>query len=210
MKNKYVDWCRLVKEEELEENFIEENIEYLDINLAFKHQNLSDDFIKKYIHKVNCCELKYIKSKISEELFLSLISKMEDEMKTVTLYEVVNLTEPFMRKYESILDWKLLSRTQNMGEKFIYEFEDKIDWYELGEKQDFSEEFIIKNWDRLCTSTIAETQKISRDIILKFEDDWDSFDIESLLNNDRADFPLKESILSYISYACDMVSQDRW
>ena len=52
------------------------------------------------------------------------------------------VSENFIRKFKSKVNWDYISRIQVLSESFIREFEDQVDWAHISTWQKFSEKFI--------------------------------------------------------------------
>ena len=127
-KNKLCPYCR----RQLEFKIYGEKL----INWGyFIEQDLTEEFIEKFQHKLNWFY-------ISKKKYLS---------------------EKFIEKFQHKLNWKKISQHQKLSEEFIEKFQDKVDWINISTSQKLSEKFIEKFKDKVVWIKIFNHQKLSEE-----------------------------------------------
>ena len=79
-----------------------------------------------------------------------------------------HVSESFIRKFQNMFDWHLISWNYQMSESFIREFQDKVYWYYISQHQKLSEPFIIEFQDKVCWNWISRNQKLSKNFKIKY------------------------------------------
>ena len=116
---KYV-WDILSNNQKLSEDFIEKYIDKVDWHYISTYQTLSEEFIEKHIDKVDC----------------SRISKYQ------------TLSEEFIDKHSDNVIWYRISEYQKLSEEFIEKYIDKVEWDYIFQYQKLSKEFRQKHKDK--------------------------------------------------------------
>lgn len=110
-----VNWSDISKHFLLSEDFMYRYADYLDWELIFQHQIISDEFLRNNL------------------------SKLYRNRGVVSRYQ--HLSENMMRELDYLLDWSILSKYQTMSETFIEENREKVNWENIKEHQKLSPEF---------------------------------------------------------------------
>ena len=116
------------------------------------HQDLSEDFIRKFSNKV-CWRL---------------ISYQQ------------TLSEDFIREFSKDVDWSGISYRQELSEDFIRECSNDIGcygWSNISSNQTLSEELIRDFSKRVIWTNISRHQKLSEELIRDFPNDVDWFHV---------------------------------
>lgn len=88
------------------------------------------------------------------------------------------LTEDFMRKYASFLDWYALSQTQEMSEEFIEEMKERVQWKSILDRNLISEKWLRTHADEIRWSALSSSRMtLSIDFLREFKDYiiWNDF-----------------------------------
>jgi len=144
-----IDWEDVSKNQNLSEEFIRENVDKVNWNYISKYQKLSEGFIREFQNKVNW----------------TWISKYQ------------KLSEDFIQEFQDKVNWYWISIYQKLSEDFIREFQDKVNWCWISIYQNLSKEFIREFQDKVNWDWISKYQKLSKDFIKEFnlekpKDNW--------------------------------------
>lgn len=83
-----------------------------------------------------------------EKLYEKPISEFDiNDWFSILLNE--DLSEDFIREFQTELDWYYISMCQKLSEDFIKEFQDKVNWESISICQELSEDFIKEFKERL-------------------------------------------------------------
>ena len=85
---------------ELNEEFVERNINYVNMNKVSSSIKLSENFIEKY----------------------------KDKLDWIRISAFQNLSMDFIRKHKYLVDWNCISTYQNLSIEFIKEHKDLVNW----------------------------------------------------------------------------------
>ena len=128
------------------EKFFDENINNFKVDYykLSSSQQLSEDFIEKYINKVNWgCISQY--QTLSEEFIEKHIDKVDWDW--ISIYQT--LSESFIEKHSDKIHWGCISQYQTLSEEFIGKHKDKVNWVNISQYQKLSESFIEKYKNKL-------------------------------------------------------------
>src|SRR5574343_580588 len=105
--------------------FFYENINNFVVDWFYisKHQKLSEEFIEKYIDKVNW-DCISINQTLSEEF----IGKHKDKVNWCYISTYQTLSEEFIEKYIDRVDWCCILQYQKLSEEFIEKHSNRVDW----------------------------------------------------------------------------------
>ena len=112
--------------------------------------------------------------KLSEEF----IKKFETKVDWFRIFKFQKLSESYIieryDKKSNKMSWKYISEKQNLSEKFISRFKNKLDWERISRYQKLSEGFIDKFQNKINWEYISYYQKLSEGFIEKFQNkiDW--------------------------------------
>ena len=137
------DWNNISEYQKLSEEFIDKYIDKVNWSYISGYQKLSEEFIDKYIDKVNWYFISRYQ-KLSEDFIEKHIGK-------VYWYNILmnqKLSESFIEKYINRVDWVYISQYQTLSEEFIEKHYDKVNWYYISKHQKLSEEFRQKHSDK--------------------------------------------------------------
>lgn len=115
--NSEINWRRLCIDHKLSEEFIETFDNYVDWTTVIRYQNLSEDFIRKYL---------------DDKMFWPFTSQFQ------------SLSENFIREFKDEVDWWNISENQILSWDFILEFEDKVNWNWISRHQPFIDDSTYK------------------------------------------------------------------
>ena len=99
-----------------------------------------------------------------------IINKYDDDWTKISEQE--NLSEDFIREFESKVNWRSISIYTTLSEDFIREFESKVDWIWISESQELSEDFIREFSHKVGWWAIAIYQKLSPEFISEFREEF--------------------------------------
>lgn len=164
----YFDWYLIsIYQNNMDEEFIKEFHERLNMFLVIQSNPLSESFMEKYSSIMDWTAIS-IYQNLSEEFIERNIEKIH--FNEMSLHRF--LSNDIIRKYKEKLNWKSISVMQKrMGENFMEEMEDKIDWSLISLFQELSDEFILKYLDRLDLHLILSHQVLipeTKEKILKY------------------------------------------
>ena len=148
----YEFWNLLSCHEDLTEDFIRKFADKVDWYCISEYQHLSEDFIREFADKVNWCPIS-IYQHLSEEF----IREFADRVNWICISEYQYLSEDFIREFKDRVDWFYISEHQRLSEDFIREFKDKLDWDWISKYQYLSEDFIREFSVRLDWFHIADS-----------------------------------------------------
>jgi len=145
-----------------------------------------------------CCEIKIDVSDLSKAEWRLLVQQTviteelfilyPDKILQRAFYDYQELSEDFIRKHQSILNFFEISYTKNLSEEFMEEFEDRLTWSAISH-QKLSESFIRKHKDQVYWLQISLCQKLSKDFIVEF---IDKIDLKKLASNKNVSKEIKE------------------
>ena len=137
-------------------------------NMLIKCQNLSEDFIREFKHRMTFSNWDCISKhqKLSEDF----IREFKDEVDWGYISRYQKLSEDLIREFHYKVDWEYISSYQKLSEDFIREFKDKVKWHYISAYQKLSEEFIREFQDKVDWSCISAYQYLSEDFIREFQD----------------------------------------
>ncbi len=170
-----LNWGLISKFTPLSEDFIFDFFEKLDLNNLLRKYEFSEDFTRKISKHLSEYDWKNLfTSQSYSEAFL------EENIKKVKLDDISygktipNLSEDFIRKYQSKWYWKGIGQSKRFSENFLREFADRWDWdWNIGNCQRVSESFLREfkhkfgewGWRR-----ISENQILTEDFMREFAD----------------------------------------
>lgn len=160
--------------------------------------NLSLNFLEYYKHKLYWNDIsEYNKNltidfilKYEDKLFISIISGRKkfvteefiDIFKDYRRFDWGSISSTtsllkcsFLKKYESYLDWQLVTRRINITKSIARNFKHYINWNLASAYQDLKEDFIREFKDEVTWDKITLYQPMSEDFIREFQDKivWD-------------------------------------
>ena len=135
-----------------------------DWNYISRFFNLSEDFIRKFAHKIDWDNISE-NQKLSEDL----IREFQDKVYWKIISQFQTLSEDFIREFADDVDWRGISWEQTLSEDFIREFKDKVNWEYISSKQKLSEDFIREFKDKVNWYWISSYQTLSVDFIREFQ-----------------------------------------
>ena len=107
------------------------------------------------------CKLFYVLSK-------NRFGRIAD-WKDFNKYECIKLSESFIIKFQTKVNWYWISIEQTLSEPFIKRFQHKVNWACISIHQTLSESFIIEFQDKLYWNLISRYQTLSKPFIEKFK-----------------------------------------
>lgn len=129
-------WNFLILNSNIKEELIIDNLDYINIELLIKNQNLTskilldEDFWNKiYELKLFNLIIKYQNLNID---ILNKIIDLNSDLDWDILCQYQNLTIDIMEKYKEKINWNIISENQFMTIEFIIANKDLINWEELG------------------------------------------------------------------------------
>ena len=122
---------------------------------------------------VGCIEssetkIKNIKAYLISALFNAPTTIANSVSAEFSYYQ--NLSENFIREFQSEVDWFSISYQQILSEDFIREFQYKVDWENISYKQKLSEDFIREFADEVYWWEISCYQDLSESFRKEFAD----------------------------------------
>ena len=168
-------WDFIITNSVIKENMIIENINNIDLELLFKYQKLSSNFINLEIiwNKVlenNLVSLIVINQNLSNEL-IDKIALLDGFSDWDNLCRYQNLTIDFINSNKDKLNWNLISENQFLTLEFIAENRNLIIWSELG--KNYKIQFLLNDAfveifnDKEIWSSLIWSKNISEDVIIK-------------------------------------------
>lgn len=168
-------WDFIITNSVIKENMIIENINNIDLELLFKYQKLSSNFINLEViwNKVlenNLVSLIVINQKLSNEL-IDKITLLDGFSDWDNLCRYQNLTIDFINSNKDKLNWNLISENQFLTLEFIAENRNLIIWSELG--KNYKIQFLLNDAfveifnDKEIWSSLIWSKNISEDVIIK-------------------------------------------
>ena len=188
----------IVSHQNLSENFIEKYIKILNGVLVSTYQKLSEDFIEKYSVYLDWLEISRFQT-LSEHF----IEKNIDKLFLNYVCENVEFSENFIKRYYKNFNLQTLCKKVSLSEKFIENHLDYLDIYLISKYQKLSENFIDKYKENLDWREICIYQKLSEDFIENHLDYiwWDEiFKYQKLSNNFISKYYEKSSFVIVANY----------
>lgn len=104
------------------------------------------------------------------ELTKEMLEKIEKNPSCINfkIQSYYRLSEEFIEKYFTYLDWRYISTYQKLSEELIEKYSDRVDWQWISCYQKLSEEFIEKHSDKVEWRYISKHQKLSHRFMIKF------------------------------------------
>jgi hypothetical protein len=132
-----------MKNFQVPEDLIEENIDGIDWDLVSHQKELSIDFIKKWSVDLNWSILSRM---ITDE---SMVNEFSDFIEWESL-PVKKYSNDFIERWSDRLDWNKISLLDDLSEEFIEKWEDKINWnYISCNRIEYTSNFLQKYKDKL-------------------------------------------------------------
>lgn len=150
----------------------------IDWNILVKNKSLSENFFKKYLHKMN----SYDKNALCENVSLKFINKYLIEYwpaicKNTNISELLDKSLSYFEENINNIDWSILCSNPSIPVSFFEKHINKINWQSVSQNTSIPEEFFEKyifhvNWFQLCQNT-----SISESFFRKHLDmiDWYAF-----------------------------------
>ena len=163
-----INWIFVSKYKCLSTNFIKKYENLLCMPLICTYQKLNDELIEKYF-------LIYLNSiLVCQKLSVDMIEKLIDKYNSLIDWRLISnyqvLSEEFIEKYQNKVDWYCISHHQKLSEGFIEKYQNKVDWGYISFYQTLSENFIEKYKDKINWNNAFQTQKLSESFIEKYKD----------------------------------------
>jgi len=184
---KKLDWEYITLGNHITEEFIENNLDVIDLKDLLHKRNFSDKFINKHKNKYPCLIMFNTENpseddwrcKSRRKLDVQFADKYKEYLDWNVIFSSNLYSENFIERYIDKIDWYLLSQNQNLSEKFIEKYQDKVDWYCISQCQELSLEFIAKYKDKVMWGDICTGQHLPLWFIIKYQDkiNWDSASI---------------------------------
>lgn len=129
-------WNFLILNSNLKEELIIDNLDYINIELLIKNQNLTSKILLEEDFWNKIYELKLFNLIIKyQNLNIDILNKIIDlnsDLDWDILCQYQNLTIDIMEKYKEKINWNIISENQFMTIEFIIANKDLINWEELG------------------------------------------------------------------------------
>lgn len=129
-------WNFLILNSNIKEELIIDNLDYINIELLIKNQNLTSKILLEEDFWNKIYELKLFNLIIKyQNLNIDILNKIIDlnsDLDWDILCQYQNLTIDIMEKYKEKINWNIISENQFMTIEFIIANKDLINWEELG------------------------------------------------------------------------------
>ncbi len=129
-------WNFLILNSNIKEELIIDNLDYINIELLIKNQNLTSKILLDNDFWNKICEFKLFNLIIKyQNLNIDILNKIIDlnsDLDWDILCQYQNLTIDIMEKYKEKINWNIISENQFMTIEFIIANKDLINWQELG------------------------------------------------------------------------------
>lgn len=182
----YLPHREIVYSQKLSEQFMDQILsKNSDINLTFliNFQRVPETLIKKYFKQtLDETSDNYLlhsisrKQKISQKTLEELMEIAEGKYNTpqvinsFIVYNPNEVDETFIKKYNNVIKWDIISKQMSLTEDFIDKFSKYIDFEQLSKYvySQFSEDFIQKYANKLNWDYISANSKLSEKFIQKY------------------------------------------
>lgn len=206
-------WDLLFKAHELDNDFIKECYEELNLKFLFTHQNLDDNILLWLDDKVNIYDYIDIlldNQTLPNKLILKYIDiTPEPDWYKLALNQI--LSEDILEKYIDKWDWGIISQEQFLKLKFIIKYSDKINWrllpLNIKTQYLFNDTFVEYFCDKPFWDNIGWMDKITLECIFKFKQSMTVDGWLSILEHKNLDTSYIVEILDYIP---DNKKTDAW
>ncbi len=124
----------------LDEQFLRQNIDEIDINKALKYQTcISEQFIRENSNRISSEGWNFVSR--YKQLTPEFIAEFKDKVSWSSISQCQTLNEDFIRKFREYVDWNYISQYQPLGEPFIREFRYFVNWKHIIQCQTISDCF---------------------------------------------------------------------
>ena len=143
------------------------------------YEKLNKELVLSFKNNASINHIRVVSDyKLSEGLIDEIVEVYSKHKPVNRLLNVIvsyqSLSEEFIEKHISNLNFRLISFFQKLSEDFIERHKYEVNWFLISLNQNLSEEFIKKHFDKINLNYVCENKVFSDDFIEKYYKKIDS------------------------------------